>query len=50
MFSLLTTPIVSHLVAAGLGAAGAWYATHRTAVKTALAAAEAAAKAVAAKV
>ncbi len=38
MFSLLTNPIVSHLLAACIGAGGAWYATHRTAVAVAAAA------------
>lgn len=35
MWSIIANPIVTHLLAAFLGAAGAWYATHRTAAKAA---------------
>lgn len=38
MWTLISNPIVSHLLTAFLGAGGAWYATHRTAAKTAAAA------------
>lgn len=34
MWTILTNPIVSHLVAALVGAAGAWWATHRTILTT----------------
>ena len=41
MWSIIANPIVSHLLAAFLGAAAAWYATHRSILATAKVAIEA---------
>ena len=35
MWTIVSNPISTHLLAAFLGAAGAWWATHKTAVKAA---------------
>jgi hypothetical protein len=42
MWTVISNPIVSHLLAALVGAAGAWYATHRSMLATAGVAIEAA--------
>jgi hypothetical protein len=46
MWSLLTNPIITHLLSLAAGAGGAWYLTHKTAAHTAGVAIESAVKAV----